>query len=40
MPGARIFVNDGMESLKAHEQTALLSGAVGAEPIFHLGNAV
>jgi hypothetical protein len=33
-------VAQNYKPLEAHEETALLSGAVGAEPIFHLGNDV
>jgi aryl-alcohol dehydrogenase-like predicted oxidoreductase len=33
-------VAQNYKPLEAHEETALLTGAVGAEPIFHLGNDV
>ena len=33
-------VAQNYKPLEKHEETALLSGAVGAEPIFHLGNDV
>ena len=33
-------VAQNYKPLEAHEETALLSGAVGTEPIFHLGNDV
>jgi aryl-alcohol dehydrogenase-like predicted oxidoreductase len=33
-------VAQSYKPLEAHEETALLSGAVGTEPIFHLGNDV
>ena len=33
-------VAQNYKPLEPHEETALLAGAVGAEPIFHLGNDV